>query len=84
MRRLPKGAVAEEKGGKEYNELVMKHAIISRACKSVMLNPEEEEDDEIVDLAQTIYEHSTESAAQIATRYCGRYCGRSGGQKDEL
>ena len=83
MRRLPKGATAEEKGGKEYMDLVMKHSIISRACKSVVLNPEEEDDD-LVDLAQTIYEHSAESAAQIASRYCGRYCDRSDSQKDEL
>ena len=38
MRRLPKGAAPEEKGGgSEYNSLVMKHAMISRACKAVVL-----------------------------------------------
>ena len=33
--RLPKGVTPEEKSGKDYTELVMKHAMISRACKQV-------------------------------------------------
>ena len=41
MRKLPKGAPTEEQGGggKEHHELVMKHAMISRACKQVPLQP---------------------------------------------
>ena len=80
MRRLPKGAAPEEKGGKEYNELVIKHAMISRACKQVVLEYDSyvpEDDDEHADLAQTIFQHPAESGTQLAKRYCAPFCVRA-------
>ena len=35
MRRRPKGTQLDEKGGKDYTALVVKHAMISRSCKQV-------------------------------------------------
>ena len=37
LAKLPKAARDEERGGKEYSELVVKHAMISRACKATVL-----------------------------------------------
>ena len=91
MRRKPKGAMPDERnmgggggegGGMDYNSLVMKHAMISRACRTVVLSPEdvleEDEADEHPDLAQTIFQHPQESGAQLAQRYCMPFCRRSG------
>jgi hypothetical protein len=73
----------------QYNELVIKHAVISRACKHVILEPDADVDDhdgavDRPDLAQTIYVHSAETAEQIAARYCRPFCGARAGSKEEL
>ena len=40
MRRLAKGKPAEEQGGgAEYNDMVIKHAMITRACRDVVRAP---------------------------------------------
>ena len=91
MRRKPKGAVPDERnmngggegGGMDYNSLVMKHSMISRACRAVVLSPEvvldDDEADDLPDLAQTIFQHSTDSGAQLAERYCKPFCAAGGG-----
>ena len=104
MRRLPKGAPLEEKGAgdKQHNDLVMKHVMISRACKQVVLEPDAAttgdgaHDDALadLDLAQAIFAHSGDTAAQLAWRYCDSFCkahppaaggvGAPKGGKDEL
>ena len=91
LTRRPKGSKPEERGGStmQYNELVIKHAVISRACKHVILEPDADVDahDGAVDrpdLAQTIYVHSAETADQIAARYCRPFCGARSGSKEEL
>jgi len=98
MRRLAKGAQVEEKGGKEYSELVVKHAMISRACKQVVLEYDEYVDDgdgESADLAQSIYEFASGSAPsgagaarRLAQGYCRPFCAGGGTaaaeRKDEL
>ena len=91
LTRRPKGSKPEERGGStmQYNELVIKHAVISRACKHVILEPDADVDahDGAVDrpdLAQTIYVHSAETAEQIAARYCRPFCGARSGSKEEL
>ncbi|KOO32019.1 hypothetical protein Ctob_004673 [Chrysochromulina tobinii] len=86
-----KGSKPEERGGStmQYNELVIKHVVISRACKHVILEPDADIDDhdgavDRPDLAQTIYVHSAETAEQIAARYCRPFCGARAGSKEEL
>ena len=61
--------------------------MISRACKWVILEAEmdhrpgaaaEADDEDVIDLAQTIYQHPTDSAAQLAARYCRPFCPAEG------
>ena len=40
LARIGKKEAPEEKSG-EYNEMVIKHAMISRSCKRIMLDQEE-------------------------------------------
>ena len=91
LTKRPKGSKPEERGGStmQYNELVVKHAVISRACKHVILEPDADVDEhdgavDRPDLAQTIYVHSAETAEQIAARYCRPFCGARAGSKEEL
>ena len=68
-----------------------KHSMISRACKWVILEAEMDhrpghrpgaaavaDDEDVIDLAQTIYQHPTDSASQLAARYCRPFCPAEG------
>ncbi|KAL1510565.1 hypothetical protein AB1Y20_006866 [Prymnesium parvum] len=83
MERLKKGAQKEEKAGKEggvdYNRLIMKHSMISRACKNVVHEHPE------LDLAEYMFSHSQDSAAELAAGFCNRFfCLDASENKDEL
>ena len=80
MRPLPRGAPPEERageGGAEYDALLIKHAIISRACRGV-------ESDAEVDLAELMYKRGV--GGEVCAEYCRGYCAgrRSARQKDEV
>jgi len=76
LRRLPKGATIEEKGGShEYNYMVIKHSMISRACKNVVADLEP-------DLAQVMFSRAEWSAKELGDAYCAAAC--TGEGKDEL
>ena len=67
----------------------MKHSMISRACRQAILQLDEygatstrgggsggdDDDEDWPDLAQLIFEHHTETGAQLAERYCAPVCG---------
>mmetsp|Transcript_1927 Transcript_1927/g.5848 ORF Transcript_1927/g.5848 Transcript_1927/m.5848 type:complete len:423 (-) Transcript_1927:95-1363(-) len=92
---LPKKAAPEEQSGAEYDSLVMKHAMITRACRAV------ESDVDGDDLAETIYSLAASlaasqpgkklGAAALGDAFCARHCeAESGGEgaptkdRDEL
>ena len=84
LKRLGKREPAEERGGgAEYEQLVMKHAMISRACKAVIEESEH-------DLGELVYRMSAgegrkphaPTAAALAEAYCEAAC--AGEDKDEL
>ena len=83
MRRRPKGAPKEEtgEGGHDYEALVMKHAMISKACKQAVYERDEFTgggeggDDDDADLAELLFQRPRDDAAQIAERYCRPLCG---------
>ena len=85
MKRLPKGATPEEKGGGdgdgggEYNDMVIKHSMISRACKRVL-----SEEEELEPLFEVIYERGAQWTAQtLGASYCAPVCGGRGGEKEK-
>ena len=88
MTRLRKGAKLDEKGGMEYTALVVKHSMIARSCKQVVLEHDEYSEDEesTPDLAQTLYEYAASrpsgggSAHVLAAMYCRPFCGGGGVQ----
>jgi len=82
---LPKKAAPEEQSGAEYDSLVMKHAMITRACRAV------ESDVDGDDLAETIYSLAASlaasqpgkklGAAALGDAFCARHCeAESGGE----
>ena len=74
---LPKGKPIEEKSGNsEYNYMVIKHSMISRACKAVVAELEP-------DLPQIMITRSEWTAKQLAAEYCAEACDADVG-KDEL
>ena len=94
MRRRAKGATPEEKSGGStlgYDDLLMKHAMISRACRRVQSDAE-------VDLAEIMYkrrhvdagrgsesESRSESGSgrdRVFGEYCGSYCDSEGLTRD--
>ena len=80
MGRLPKGAQLEEKSEEfDRDQLTMKHAMISRSCKMVL---EEAEDD----LAVLMYGKPSQSFGDLRARFCEDFCDGKGsaGKKDEL
>lgn len=82
MRKLKKGAKKEEQAGPDgspvdYNRLVMKHAMISRACKQIVHEHPE------LDLAEFMFSHARATAAETAEGFCAEFC-TNGGRKDEL
>jgi len=85
MKRLPKGATPEEKGGGdgdgggEYNDMVIKHSMISRACKRVL-----SEEEELEPLFEVIYERGAQWTAQtLGASYCAPVCGGRGAEKQK-
>lgn len=85
MRRLPKGSKPEEKrmgeGGIGHDQMIMKHSMISRACKAVVLAPDSaisaEDADDLPDLAQTLFQNPADTGTQLAERYCKPFCSSS-------
>jgi hypothetical protein len=82
MRKLPKGAMAEEASGElGYDALLIKHAIIQRACRATLAESE-------VDLAELIYTEPTVTTARLQAAYCEPLCrdapGGGGALKDEV
>ena len=82
MRRLPKGATPEERGGgKGYDEMVLKHSMITRACKQTILERDEFAPrwagDDDGDLAQVLYERHADTPHEVAARYCRPFCERA-------
>lgn len=85
MLRLPKGAPIEEKGGgpergdvDPHTYMVIKHAMIGRACRDLVADLEP-------DLAEVIYSYAPKagwSAKELGAAYCSATC--TGGAKDEL
>jgi len=72
MRRLPKGSAKEEKGGgiaggDVYNRMVIKHSMISRACKQIVHEGEH-------DLAELIFSTPQASPEELAAKYCAAEC----------
>eukprot|EP00966_Prymnesium_polylepis_P102745 2380242-Prymnesium_polylepis.1 len=81
MAKLRKGAKREEKsmgeGGVDYNKLVMKHSMISRACKHIVHEHPE------LDLPEFMFLHAAGGAAELTSGFCEAFCGSADG-KDEL
>ena len=91
MSKLKKGATPDEKGGKEYNELIIKHSMISRACKAIREmedtsgGGDDEEEEDRPDLSQAIYEYASRlkgsknggKAQELASIYCKPFCPES-------
>ena len=78
MKKLKKGAPKEEENGAaDYNHFVMKHSMISRACKEIVHEHPE------LDLAEYMFSHARATPAEISAGYCEEFCAEGGG-KDEL
>ena len=81
MSRLPKGARPDESSGEhEYNALLVKHSMISRACRATLAERDEP------DLAELIYKDRSVTTAQLQATYCEPLCAAGTGAplKDEV
>ena len=66
----------------------MKHSMISRACKAVVLEGADDEED---DLAAAIFASPSSTPSQLAASFCARHCastrpaaGGGATEKDEV
>ena len=62
-------------GNSEYNYMVMKHSMISRACRAVLAELEP-------DLPEVIFSQTDWTAESLGRAYCAAVC--TEGEKEEL